>query len=64
MNAKLTLCEQNWPRYSWAWEMRTVGVYLRGKSDDGYTTKANAKRAALREAERFGLVVVDVECED
>jgi hypothetical protein len=39
----------------WSWEMTDDRIYICAYSDDGYTTKANARRAALRCADKFGI---------
>jgi len=61
--AKLKIFEQNWPRPSYDWEMRTERVYLTSEHDDGYTTNANAKRAAKKVAEQFGITIKTTEDE-
>jgi len=63
MNVTLRLFPKLHPQISYDWEMFNGNIYVSSYRDDGYTTKANAKRAALRWAERLGLSVVDTEVE-
>ena len=46
--------------YSWNYELTNKTLYVSSYSD-GYATKANAKRAALRMAEKFNLEIESVE---
>ena len=47
----------------WQWEMTDGRIYVCTYLDDGYGTKANAKRAALRVAEKLGITITGIENE-
>lgn len=64
MKVTLRLFPKLHPRSSYDWEMFNGNIYIASYRDEGYTTKGNAKRAALRWAELLGLSVVDVEDEE
>jgi hypothetical protein len=47
--------------YAINWELINERLYVSSYHDGGYSTKANAKRAAVRWAEQLGLEITETE---
>lgn len=63
VTAELRIFEKLYPLGTYDWEMTTKSVYLTSTHDNGYTTKANAKRAAKKVAQQLGITITSTEDE-
>jgi hypothetical protein len=61
---KLKISKCIFPHSRWQWEMADGKIYVCTYLDDGYSTKASAKRAGLRVAEKLGITITGIENED
>ena len=47
--------------YAINWELINERIYVCSNDDNGYSTKANAKRAAVRWSEKLGIEITETE---